>query len=357
MAPIAAIALWTPKGHAEDPAPSLPVPQLQYHSAGKRISEEESQFRAIIRQVSSALESGNADELERLASDLLSRHELTPAGAVPIHSFHQAMEVYLGEGPGGKGVSTGHPLNSILSTVHVWQKKYPNSAAAFVSEGSLLLSHALGARGETSIDQVPSDKLLEFESNLDLARVALMSSKAIGKGDPIWYETMLTAGQYSGMERNAYVDLVDEGMHAYPNDFDMAEMGLFYMFPVWGGSRKEIAAYVEHALTQASTENAPLVASRIYYALVHGGKFAGPDMANMLHTGVDQIEQAMALLVARYPDAINFDKQAVVTCALGDKPKLRLQLSEIGDSPLVWYWDNVGKGYYFLLCRRYAGLN
>lgn len=220
----------------------------QYQSAGNRISEDESPFRTIARQVSNALASGNADKLERLASDLLSRPELTPSGVVAIHRFHQAMAVYLGEGAGTKGVSTGHPLESILSTVHVWQKKYPKSAAAFVSEGSLLLSHSLGARGETTIDQVPHDKLVVFESNLGLARAALMSSKAIGKADPIWYETMLTAGQYSGMDRQAFYDLVDEGMHAYPNDFDMAEMGLFYIFPIWGGSREEIARYVAHSL-------------------------------------------------------------------------------------------------------------
>lgn len=90
--------------------------------------------------------------------------------------------------------------------------------------------------------------------------------------------------------------------------------------------------------------------------LLPGGKYSGPDMASLLHISVDQIEQAMALLVTRYPDPVNIDKQAVVTCAMGDKPKLRLQLSEIGDSPLVWYWDDVGKGTYFVLCRRFAEL-
>jgi hypothetical protein len=100
----------------------------------------------------------------------------------------------------------------------------------------------------------------------------------------------------------------------------------------------------------------PLVASRLYYGLVEDGKYSGSNLTSMLHMSVDQIEQAMDVLVARYPDPINLDKQAVVTCALGDKPKLRIQLSAIGDSPLVWYWDDVGKGYYFLRCLSFAEL-
>jgi len=233
----------------------------------------------------------------------------------------------------------------------------PKSAAAVVAEGDVLLSHALGARGETAIGDVSSDEMRIFEDNLNLARAALIRKERIGKSDPIWYETMIATGQYSGMDRKAFLDLVDEGMRAYPNDFDMAQMGLIYMMPRWGGSHEQIATYVAHVLARAPPENAPLVASRIYYSLVKGGYYySGLDLVFMLHTSVEQIEQAMNMLVARYPDPVNVDKQAVVTCALSDKPKLVLQLQEIADSPLLYYWDEIGKGYYFSLCLQFAGL-
>jgi hypothetical protein len=168
---------------------------------------------------------------------------------------------------------------------------------------------------------------------------------------------MITIGQYEGMDRRAFLKLVDEGLQTHPRDFDMAQIGLIYMIPRWGGSHEQLAAYVEHVLTEVSTDDAPIVASRIYYSLVVGGYYyAGMDVVFMLHTSVDQIERTMGALVARYPDSINVDKQAVVTCALGDKPTLRAELADIGDSPLLYYWDEVGKGYYFSLCQQFAGL-
>lgn len=333
------------------------LPAWPFHSAGKRKSADEAQLRVIYKRVSSALDNGDVDALERVASALLIRQGETPAGRVPIHDLHQSIEFYLGEGPGADGVHR-HSFDRVLSIIREWEKRYPNSAAAVVAEGDVLLSHALGARGETAARDVPTDKMRTFEDYLSLARAALARNETTGKGDPIWYETMITAGQYSGMDRKAFLELVDEGMRAYPNDFDLAEVGLIYMIPRWGGSHEQIVTYVEHVLARASPENAPLVASRIYYALVEGGYYYnGYDVVYMLHTSVEHVEQAMATLVARYPDPVNIDKQAVVTCALGDKPNLVLQLQEIGDSPLLYYWDEIGKGYYFSLCRRFAGLN
>jgi hypothetical protein len=236
----------------------------------------------VFKQVAHALDAGDVDSLDKIASALLNRQGETPAGRVPIRDFHQAMEVYLGEGPGKDQVHPPHALDRILSIVRVWQKSRPNSPAAVVAEG----------------------------------------------------------------------------MRAYPNDFDMAEIGVIYMIPRWGGSHEQIAAYVEHVLAVAAPESAPFVASKIYYTLVQGGYYyGGLDVVYMLHTSVGAIEQAMATLVARYPDPTNVDKQAVVTCALADKPNLVLLLQEIGDSPLLYYWDDIGKGYYFSLCRQFAGLS
>jgi hypothetical protein len=333
-----------------------PLPPWPFHSAGNRKSEIEDQFRLVFSQVSRALDAGNVDALERLASSLLLQQGPTPGGRVPIHDFHQAMEVYLDECPAVNGFR--RPLDPVLAVVRAWQKKYPNSAPAVVAEGDLLLCHALAARGVTAIAEVSAAKLSVFEDYLLRARAVLMRNRAVGARDPIWYEKMVVIGQYSDMDRDAFVKLVDEGMNSYPFDFDLAEMGVIYMTPRWGGSHKQVAAYVEHVLGQTSPETTPFVASRIYYTLLRGGYYyAGNDVLYMLHTTSEQIEQAMAAFVARYPDAVNVDEQAVVACALADKPKLRSLLAEIGDSPLLYYWDEIGKGYYFSLCRQFAELD
>jgi hypothetical protein len=326
-----------------------------FHSLGQRKSEMEVQRGRVFGEVFRALDTGNVDALEKLASYLLRQQEPTPGGEVAIRDFHQAMLRYLNECP--TAGFRPHPWESTVAIVSAWQKKYPASAAAAVAEGNLFLCRALGARGDKVIGEVPQENLRIFADNLILAREAFLRNRATGASDPYWYEKMIVIGLYSGMDREAFVKLVDEGMRAYPFDYDLAALGVVYMVPRWGGSHEQVVGYIAHVLSQASPETTQFVASRIYYVLLKGTMYyIGPDLIYLLHTTSDHIEQAMAAFTARYPDAANLDQEAVVSCAVGS-PKLKAQLAEIGDSPLLYYWDEIGKGYYFSFCRKVAALD
>ncbi len=334
------------------------LPLAPFHSEGKRISAEENLGAAVVKNLTNALNAGDVDALEQLANSLLRQKTKTPAGFLPIRYIHGGIRIYLSQD--NEDAVKAHTFDRILETIHAWQKRYPNSGTAIVAEADVFLRRALAARGGETIDQLPPGRLKLFRTNVLIARGVLLEKAKIGKTDPLWYEKMATVGQYIGADRQQFLRLIDAGMRDHPEDLEMADSGVTYMVSRWGGGDEMVAAYIKHVLSRVSKEDAPIVAARIYYRLLNSGfYYAGSELVYVLHTSVEQVERAMADVVARYPDPVNVDAQAMVTCALGDKLRLRPLLAEIGDSPILSHWaaGSAPDGSYFSLCRNFAAQN
>jgi hypothetical protein len=330
------------------------MPLAPFHSEGKRISADQRQLEEVMRRVSSALDEKNVDALNNLADALLKQRTPTPAGYLPLRHFHFAIKRYLTlRQPKGEKVTT-HTFGRALYTMRAWQKRYPMSGTAIVAEADVLLRRALAARfvGDT-VDEVPPEQLEVFKQSIAAAHRVLTTHQRIARTDPFWYEKMASVMWYGKANRNDFIALIDEGMRAYPNNLGMADSGITYMLPRWGGSDEEVVAYIHHVLSNVSAEDAPIVAAGLYYHLLNASYYNGIELAYLLQMSTEQIEQTMAAQVARYPDPVNVDEEAVVTCSLGDKAKLRQLLAKIGNSPIVAYWGELGDGSYFSFCRRY----
>jgi hypothetical protein len=330
------------------------MPLAPFHSEGRRISADQRQLEEVVSQVSSALNEGNVDALNKLTDALLRQKTLTPAGYLPLSHFHTAMRIYLVRyQPKTREEVTLHTFDRTLSTVHAWQKQHPESGTAIVAEADVFLRAAFTARGNDASSKVPAGRWKVFEQGVAAAHEALIRNEEVGKQDPIWYEKMASVMRDRNANRHAYVAMIDEGMRAYPSNLGMANSGLKYMLPRWGGSDEEVVAYIRHVLSNASANDAPIVAANIYYFLLSESYYDGIKLAYLLHISSAQIEEAMAAQVARFPDPVNVDAAAVVACSLGDKSRLRPLLAEIGDSPIIDYWGDPGDGSYFSLCRRF----
>ena len=341
--------------NADETDEEFVMPVAPAHSEGKRISPDLHRADEVTKRVSSALDEGNVDALEKLADALLKQQLPRPHGGSPqIGYLHLAMKIYLTlQQPKEEDEITLHTFDRTLQTIHTWQQKYPRSGAAIVAEADVLLRRALAARGGDEIDKVTTGRLRVFEQSIAAAHRALTKNEEVGKTDPIWYDKMASAMWYGNADRRDFIALIDAGMRAYPQNLDLADSGITYMLPRWGGSDKEVVAYIHHVLSNVTATDAPIVAARIYYHLLDAHYYEGLELAYLLHLSPREIEQAMEERAARFPDPMNVDEEGVVACSLGDKRKLGELLAEIGESPIVVTWGYTGDGSYFSFCRNF----
>src|ERR1700751_1542305 len=137
------------------------MPVAPAHSEGKRTSPDLQRGGEVTKKVSSALDAGDVDALEKLANELLKQPMPRAHGGSPqIGYLHMAMAIYLTQHqPDKEDKVPFHTFDQTLNTVHAWQEKYPRSGTAIVAEADVLLRRALAARGGDTIDKVTIGRL------------------------------------------------------------------------------------------------------------------------------------------------------------------------------------------------------
>lgn len=327
--------------HANAPVASQKV-------VSRRHSGDEVLKRQFGQAVKGAIDRGEFDSLETLATRLREQDPPSPSGTPPIYLFY-----YLGV----KAAVDGIPIDDkvgwdrAFSFADRWMQARPDSATAVLVKSELLLTYGWLARGSGFSDTVSTEGARIFNDSMQKAYDLLQQTKPVSSRDPDWYRQMAAIYKNASMDRTAFMAVIDEAQSRYPYYWPTYTNGAQFVLPKWGGSEEETRAYVRHIDEHAPAENADVIYARVYSVIGCCG-FTGPELFTVGGAKWQRMKKGLDAIRTQYPDPVNVDAEAANACRAGDADTLSRLLVEIGDDPVMSAWtDSIS---YFHECRDWA---
>lgn len=251
------------------------------------------------------------------------------------------------------GASDGNLIvtyNLAKKVVEHWRAKYPASPTAAVALAELHNARGWHERGMGFSDSVDERQEQTFENELSAAWDILESTRAFATENPAWFATAEQVGKGLGMDRDEYVQIVDEGMHRFPDIQYLATQGAFYMAPRWGGSDQAVKRYTDHVLANAKPEDRDIIYGEIYGAFLMMRWYDPKEITSKLGVDIARVEKGYAENYRRYPQPYNRDLQASAYCHAYDIANVAPLMDEIGDSPLPQAWSGSDDPAFYQWC-------
>jgi hypothetical protein len=313
-----------------------------------RISGDAAEYQAYREKICPALKNGDVETLESTSRQALAPAAVTPSGVPRIWVFYFAVE----ECMRGYRADDRQVWMPASASVAAWQKKYPGSASARVTESELHLTAAWAARGDGYDDDVTEQARKEFNAELSEARKTLESSRDISSKDPDWYRQMVDIFRYQAEPRDAVIALVQEGFDRYPEYYPTVAQGFRYMLPKYGESSADMAVYLNRFIDAAGRRGAVLDARVVDW--LRRDRYWPRPLEDQFKSGWLKVKQGLEEIRTEYPDPANLDAEAAMACSAGDQETLSALLDSIADSPILSTWSPDDGSNRYLWCKQYA---
>lgn len=134
---------------------------------------------------------------------------------------------------------------SFESFHHDYVKAYPESELAYLSRGIFYLAMAWLKRGTRAIALTSGSQLEGMEHYLELAKKDLLKAKEIDPKHPQIYARLIIAYMAHSGNKAKIREILSEGLQHNPYSFDIRYRYLNSILPRWGGSLKEMEAFIE----------------------------------------------------------------------------------------------------------------
>lgn len=147
-----------------------------------------------------------------------------------------------------------------------WVQAYPNSYAAKLARGIYHVADAWRKRGNKMADSTSAEQMQGFHDSLKKSRADLLASLPLYARpvDSYRYLIRVAKGQSNGEERA----MLDKALQLDPKAYDARDEYFYTIMPRWGGSLKEMAAYVEECnKSPLSEQDKKRIEGTYYYEL------------------------------------------------------------------------------------------
>ena len=237
-----------------------------------------------------------------------------------------------------------------LEALDLWTRRYRKSPTSYIFRAANLIS-----RGANSLQPVlhGDAKTTDFTPDKDLlkqARQALVDSKQISSKDPYWFVLMAEISIYLGDPQEKFMQIVNEGIKRYPNNFLLIIIASNYFLPNWYGSADAFEAYASKMASRPNAKDGKTMYARLYW---HAAKAQyGVGLLKYSKVNRPRLLASTIALTELYPELENDNKSAFLFCLLGAKSRTRKMITKrnaIFDSANYWTNKDV-----FHLCRTWA---
>lgn len=207
-----------------------------------------------------AIRSGDYATADRIAADVLTRSELQRWDFYPFNEFMETIT------RGGND-----PL--LLDGLRIWIRQEPKSAIAYLIRAEYYRVAAWTARSDDLPERVPPRLMALFTEDLALAASDAKMSISLNPRIPWSYLLYMHAVSGNG-NTTALESAFEAGIKAYPLNYELYRVRLYFLTPKWGGSVKDMYAFVDHFAGMAP-EGSPLklLYLNLYAYLLDGASY------------------------------------------------------------------------------------
>ena len=252
------------------------------------------QRKNIEAEVDLLLSKNDYDGLESLATKDEMLESPFASGRRPCALFYSEVSCPK------NATETGYHDRLIL--LHAWADKHPDSIAASVALGQLMVNYAWFARGGGYANTVTDDGWKVFSERLSGAVSYLNQVAAKRKTYLGWYSAMLEAGLGQSWDKESYLRVADEACKLHPTNPGPYAQTCIYLLPRWMGSDGDVGAYASKSADAVGGDEGDVLYARIaqrtmnysaYYDIYHDLGFSWP-----------RVKHGMELLCNRYPHSV-----------------------------------------------------
>jgi hypothetical protein len=312
-----------PKAPKENISPEEKAQALQLQVATDEGAEEKATYE---KEVRSLLEKKGFKELEQMATELRKNPTRFPkTGIWKIRAFYNGLSL--------RPKTTRQTLEADLALLNEWKKSEPRSATALNAETELLLEYAWQNRGPGPQSSIKKENLDAFREKLNEAQDSLLKSKELAPRDQQWYYQALQIGIAGQCEETTLINLFQEGMKKYPEDYLLAQIRSAGLSEKWGGRKGEWENYATRL-----SHGSPL-GNEIYTWIVLTHE---KDYTKIFHESQadwTKTKDGLESLLHKYPQWAWLQNQAAYLAVLGEDRAFALeQFTKLGDEYLPEVW-------------------
>jgi hypothetical protein len=252
--------------------------------------------------------------------------------------------VYIGIEQAINNETAGHDFEPLFGAVEHkvqrWIALEPKSPAAQLAYAHALVRHAWRMRGGGYASTVTPDGWKAFRTDVEKTRRYLEKTKAIAAIDPHWYEMMLKVANWQSWDDKRFGAMFDAAIAREPLFYQTWFAAVEYFLPKWQGNTHDVELFAQLAvLKTAATERTGMYARIYWYA---SQTQFGDDIFHDSLANWPTMKLAFDDVVARYPDAWNYNNYGKFACLARDKKSTNAMLAKIGDQPIAEAWDSPG---------------
>jgi hypothetical protein len=313
--------------------------------ADRPYAASEMEDRAIISSVAQqAFLAEDFSQLERVSRDYRTSKARTSSGLWKLTIFYAGIGGAISAHAKTKIDDEGPPsdeqevaFRELEGITERWARRYPDSPSAYIALSMVHIGHAWAYRGPGYASTVKPEAWTPFQKYVALARQSLEAHKSVAAGDPRWYETMLVVARAENWKRDRFDSLLEEALDKEPLFYQTYFSALEYLLPKWHGGMRDLEEFARYAVERTSKEEGRGMYARIYWDA------SQTEFGNELFTGSfaawPRMKEGFEDIIARYPDAWNFNNYAKFACLADDKPKTRELLKRTESAIVFEAWQ------------------
>ena len=204
-----------------------------------------------------------------------------------------------------------------LDIIQQWQRAYPTSKTAAVTQAVYWMRSAADVRGSPLGTKVQAKVAEEYQRRVRLAREVLESSRAYATANPVWYQVMIAVGIASGWPLRDVRAVFDEAVAREPAYYSYYLSYGERLTPRWGGSLDEFHKFVDEAVDRTRSTDGQTMYARLYGDIQD--MYPDTDIFREMGASWRKMKAGFEDLVKRYPSRWNMNAFASYACKAGDK--------------------------------------
>ncbi len=288
---------------------------------------------------------GDFDGLEKAAQQLRDSKESYFHGSWALTSFYLGVADIDYKTPDADCVA-------FLNKIRAWVAAKPDSVTARIALAHALTDYAWKARGTGWADSVTQEGDKAFNDRLLEAQKVLDEAKKLPQKCPHWYATEQVVALGLGMDKQAYMDLVNEAIAFEPTYMDCYSNAVLFLQPRWYGDEGDSEKFItDHADKIGGVDGDIFYARNVW--LLDLRRLDGNVLKAHPQLSWDRITKGFDALLKKYPDSLSVKSEyAHLAVRAEDKTRAKALFQQIGQNmdERVWFDEKEN----FEHCRKWA---
>lgn len=319
---------------------SLIAISISQSQASEPEQREQLQFES-----SAAFQKSDFARLEQLAKEYRSSKARTDSGTWHLSMFYK--------GIARRGLEFGktehEAWESALSKFDDWIEAFPDSPTPHIARAATYMGRAWIVRGESYVQGVSGEERDWYRKLATRTGEYLAAHQNLNSEDPHWYYLMADVYRALGAEKQAFWDLITDGLDAYPDYDDILFVAGGFYSPRWYGSSEEVERLAQMVLEKTRSSRGFEAYARIYW--VAGKLNSSTYMFQGPNANWTSMVKGMDDTLSRYPSQWNIQHFLVFACAAEDHPTSKRYFNMITKRLVSTAWQNIEK---FRTCEKFV---